>query len=459
MDTQITVILSGKNSSSDTMLSTDTAPSKEVSDKNKPSISFLDLVKPVPPSHEEVPGSNSKTSTDVSPSSVEAEIRSDDSEDKEFSAIFPEVKKSPVLENDIEAPRTKFLEDSRRENSELTEFNPIALSDSTVSKTSMFLQCEDIGSAINNVEQSLSREEVEVNMEPVSIDEPREKRDVRELSNSELAISRRIERSLNKSLFKPDHIKNQSFSGSSVPLMDIDIREIELQPSSTAEAPKDVGKLSATLQQTPIKSADYPDTTGKEIRPAITQNVNLSENSPDPHETHYSDDTIIHRSERRSDTFQVGKIVESHSHWRESDVSRFDSGRNLRQISTTIIRETSDHYEIQLDPPELGRVKIGLENRDGALSVHIQTDRLDTAGFIRRNHDFLEKTFLQLGYEGVTFRYSSGDSPSQQRNQGGNSSLFESGPQENSSSNVNQESAENSKELPSRLSSRMEIRI
>ncbi len=86
--------------------------------------------------------------------------------------------------------------------------------------------------------------------------------------------------------------------------------------------------------------------------------------------------------------------------------------RIAEQATFQMRRDSFDSFEIQLDPPELGKVIIGIEGKDGGLTVSIHSDRYDTSSLIRRNISELEREFLQLGFHDLSFSFSSGKNPS-----------------------------------------------
>lgn len=57
--------------------------------------------------------------------------------------------------------------------------------------------------------------------------------------------------------------------------------------------------------------------------------------------------------------------------------------------------------ELRLNPEELGRVKLTLRSADGALILHVQVDRPETADLIRRHIGELMQEFRSLGYAEV----------------------------------------------------------
>jgi flagellar hook-length control protein FliK len=58
------------------------------------------------------------------------------------------------------------------------------------------------------------------------------------------------------------------------------------------------------------------------------------------------------------------------------------------------------HFEIRLDPPELGRIEVRLKvDRDGQLSSHVIADRSDTLTLLRRDGAGLERALQDAGFK------------------------------------------------------------
>ncbi|MEA2903494.1 MAG: flagellar hook-length control protein FliK, partial [Alphaproteobacteria bacterium] len=56
------------------------------------------------------------------------------------------------------------------------------------------------------------------------------------------------------------------------------------------------------------------------------------------------------------------------------------------------------HFEIRLDPPELGRIDVKLDvDRDGNVSTRLVVDRSDTLDLLKRDASSLERALQQAG--------------------------------------------------------------
>jgi len=58
----------------------------------------------------------------------------------------------------------------------------------------------------------------------------------------------------------------------------------------------------------------------------------------------------------------------------------------------------SNHFDIRLDPPELGRIEVRMKvDRDGQVSSHLIADRADTLALLRRDQTGLERALQDAG--------------------------------------------------------------
>ena len=58
----------------------------------------------------------------------------------------------------------------------------------------------------------------------------------------------------------------------------------------------------------------------------------------------------------------------------------------------------TNHFEIRLDPPELGRIEVRLDvGRDGSISSHVIADRKDTLDLLQRDGATLQRAFEDAG--------------------------------------------------------------
>ncbi len=65
---------------------------------------------------------------------------------------------------------------------------------------------------------------------------------------------------------------------------------------------------------------------------------------------------------------------------------------------TSQVQAGKNHFEIRLDPPELGRIEVRLDvGRDGHTTTHLIADRSDTLNLMRRDASGLERALQDAG--------------------------------------------------------------
>ncbi|MCB1340512.1 MAG: flagellar hook-length control protein FliK [Pseudooceanicola sp.] len=89
------------------------------------------------------------------------------------------------------------------------------------------------------------------------------------------------------------------------------------------------------------------------------------------------------------------------------------------QVAETLIRHPGRSVEVTLNPEELGRVRMALASHDGAISVTITTDRIETLDLMRRHIDGLAQEFRRLGFDHVGFDFRQSGSGGQRTAQSG----------------------------------------
>ena len=59
-----------------------------------------------------------------------------------------------------------------------------------------------------------------------------------------------------------------------------------------------------------------------------------------------------------------------------------------------------NHFEIRLDPPELGRIEVHLDvGRDGHITTHMVADRSDTLALLQRDASGLQRALQDAGFK------------------------------------------------------------
>lgn len=80
-----------------------------------------------------------------------------------------------------------------------------------------------------------------------------------------------------------------------------------------------------------------------------------------------------------------------------------------RHLAETVTRFPNQSVELTLSPEELGRVRMTLSTQDGALTLDIQADRLETLDLLRRHIDLLARDFRELGFTEMSFSFGRRD--------------------------------------------------
>jgi flagellar hook-length control protein FliK len=84
-------------------------------------------------------------------------------------------------------------------------------------------------------------------------------------------------------------------------------------------------------------------------------------------------------------------------------------------------RDGKNHFEIRLDPPELGRIDVRLHiDHDGQVTSHLRVDRTETLDLLRRDAPALEKALQDAGLKTADsgLQFSLRHQNSSQQNQG-----------------------------------------
>ncbi|MCK0095790.1 flagellar hook-length control protein FliK [Yoonia sp. F2084L] len=75
------------------------------------------------------------------------------------------------------------------------------------------------------------------------------------------------------------------------------------------------------------------------------------------------------------------------------------------QIAVVINNSSGKATEIALNPEELGRVRLSMTAVDGAITLHMSTERPETQDLLRRHIDVLAQEFRALGYDTISFSF------------------------------------------------------
>lgn len=78
----------------------------------------------------------------------------------------------------------------------------------------------------------------------------------------------------------------------------------------------------------------------------------------------------------------------------------------LAQISSAISATSKDTVEIRLDPPELGRVVISINQSDSGALVLVSSEKAEISDLLRRHSELLSRELLKSGFDGANLEFS-----------------------------------------------------
>jgi len=78
-----------------------------------------------------------------------------------------------------------------------------------------------------------------------------------------------------------------------------------------------------------------------------------------------------------------------------------------RQMADVLVRNPGSPVEIALDPEELGRVHMVMSTSETGVTLAITTERVETQDLMRRHIDQLANELRRLGYDNISFEFSS----------------------------------------------------
>ncbi|MBT8155773.1 flagellar hook-length control protein FliK [Epibacterium ulvae] len=93
--------------------------------------------------------------------------------------------------------------------------------------------------------------------------------------------------------------------------------------------------------------------------------------------------------------------------------------RIAAQLSEAFASKGERKVDVMLNPKELGKVKMQLATSDGGVRVMIHVERAETGDLMRRHIGELEKEFREMGFENISFSFTSDGSPGQSDGSGG----------------------------------------
>jgi hypothetical protein len=80
------------------------------------------------------------------------------------------------------------------------------------------------------------------------------------------------------------------------------------------------------------------------------------------------------------------------------------------QLAEAFAAKGERNMEVSLNPEELGRVKMRVSTSETGIVMTIQTERPETGDLMRRHINELAEEFRRMGFQDISFEFSSGDS-------------------------------------------------
>lgn len=78
----------------------------------------------------------------------------------------------------------------------------------------------------------------------------------------------------------------------------------------------------------------------------------------------------------------------------------------LSQVSLAISSTSKEKIEIRLDPPELGRIIISINQSDSGLSALVSSEKAEIADLLRRHSELLSRELSKSGFDDATLEFS-----------------------------------------------------
>ena len=89
------------------------------------------------------------------------------------------------------------------------------------------------------------------------------------------------------------------------------------------------------------------------------------------------------------------------------------------QLPARILTGTNGTFEVQLDPPDLGRITVRILGVEAGAIAQVSADRQDVLDLLRRNESMLSREFGASGFENLTFEFQNRDHSGQSANEDG----------------------------------------
>lgn len=88
------------------------------------------------------------------------------------------------------------------------------------------------------------------------------------------------------------------------------------------------------------------------------------------------------------------------------------------QMAEAFVAKGDRNVDVSLNPEELGKVKMRVATSENGITMIIQTERPETGDLMRRHINELAEEFRRMGFQDISFEFSSGDSAGGQAQQG-----------------------------------------
>lgn len=88
-----------------------------------------------------------------------------------------------------------------------------------------------------------------------------------------------------------------------------------------------------------------------------------------------------------------------------------------QQMAVALSTSDAGATELTLNPEELGRVRLSLNDIDGVMTVSVLAERAETLDLLRRNLDALGREFRDIGYDDIQFDLGTGSGEHQEDTQ------------------------------------------
>lgn len=89
----------------------------------------------------------------------------------------------------------------------------------------------------------------------------------------------------------------------------------------------------------------------------------------------------------------------------------------VKQIADAVRTSDKNVIEITMDPPELGRLRLTMNETAGVMNITISTEQSATSDLMRRHIELLRRDFVEMGYDSVSFSFEQDDMTGQRHSE------------------------------------------